>query len=224
MNMLQVQLTTLVDLVAPLTKKPIFPRLAHIFAPHNFIQFICSEPRHMLQNGWPAMMTHLVELDLANNYLDSIPDMKVELDDALQKMKRHFREELDESLRAIDERRRLLFATNGKSNSFVFRLEHLMEVAFSPPHDKSGLSKMTLGFGEAHPPVAGHSDNRKKIINHIYPESRTSVYVRSISEELIHIVFLNEDTMLLWQHVLSSQIEQNGLVKLDTECLTVEKF
>ena len=36
------QLTTLVDLVAPLTKKPIFPRLAHKFAPHNFIQFICS--------------------------------------------------------------------------------------------------------------------------------------------------------------------------------------
>ena len=70
------QLTTLVDLVAPLTKKPIFPRLAHIFAPHNFIQFICSEPRHMLQNGWPAMMTHLVELDLANNYLDSIPDIE----------------------------------------------------------------------------------------------------------------------------------------------------
>jgi hypothetical protein len=70
------QLTTLVDLVAPLTNKPLFPRLEHIFAPHNFIQFICSEPRRMLQNGWPAMMTHLVELDLAHNYLDAIPDIK----------------------------------------------------------------------------------------------------------------------------------------------------
>lgn len=68
------QLTTLVELVQPLTKQPLFENLAHIFAPNNYIQFLCSSPKDILNNGWPALMENLVELDLSGNFLDCIPD------------------------------------------------------------------------------------------------------------------------------------------------------
>ena len=68
------QLTTLVELVQPLTKQSLFPNLAHVFAPNNYIQFLCSHQKDILSNAWPTTMENLVELDLSHNFLDSIPD------------------------------------------------------------------------------------------------------------------------------------------------------
>lgn len=68
------QLVTLAELVHPLTNRPLFPNLSHVFAPSNFIQFLCCTQKDMLRNAWPATLHNLVELDLSDNFLDSIPD------------------------------------------------------------------------------------------------------------------------------------------------------
>jgi hypothetical protein len=98
-----------------------------------------------------------------------------------------------------------------------------MEAAFSLSHDPSGLAKMTLGFGEAYPPPAGHTDTRKKIIHRDVADSGGKVYVRSKSEALVHFVFLNVDTMLLWRHVLRGHMMTTGLEKIDATSMQVEK-
>jgi len=67
------QLTTLQELVDGRTKKPLFPNLSHVFAPDNFIAFICARPRDVLCNTWPTELSNLVELDLSGNMLTEIP-------------------------------------------------------------------------------------------------------------------------------------------------------
>jgi hypothetical protein len=70
------QLTSLLELVPANLQGPLFPNVENIFAPSNYIRNICSSRALPMQNSWPAKMEQLVELDLSNNLLEIIPDLR----------------------------------------------------------------------------------------------------------------------------------------------------
>jgi hypothetical protein len=101
--------------------------------------------------------------------------LKRELDDAMVKMKRSFREDLDRSSRAVTSRTRSLFRSEG----LVYNLEKLQEIAFTSNNgsgggDDDGLPVMTLGMYEC-----GNNDNttqvdtRRKIIHLLHTTTTT---------------------------------------------------
>ncbi len=152
--------------------------------------------------------------------------IKRELEDAMLKLKRRYREELDESSRAVARRQRQLYpgGQEGAGKEMQsYRLEHLMECCFSTPHDAAGLPKMSLGFTEVVPPPKGQPDRRKKIVRHTDRNGGDGVYVRSMSQDMMHFVFLDEETCLTWQHALQPYVEQSGLAPLRVDDLRIEK-
>ena len=87
--------------------------------------------------------------------------LKRELDDAMVKLKRKFREALDRSARVVNNRIHKLFSTDGT----VYNLEKMQEIAFTSDNDEDGLPLMTLGMFESIAAVNKGKDNRKKIIH-----------------------------------------------------------
>ena len=141
------------------------------------------------------------------------------------KLKRRYWEELDESSRAVVGRQRQLYVSRqgaGGEETQHYRLEHLMECCFSTPHDVAGMPKMSLGFHEVVPPPKGQPDRRKKIVRHSDQESGDAVYVRSTSEDMMHFVFLDEETCLTWRHAIQPYVKQSELAPLKVDDLRKE--
>jgi len=78
------------------------------------------------------------------------------------KMKRTFREDIDRSSRAVNHRIRSLFT----SNSLIYSLEKMQEIAFTAENDEDGIPLMTIGMYEQIAVSKGMKDTRRKIIEY----------------------------------------------------------